>query len=228
MHRTDMQHFLSTVRSTMHASRRTRPIPRDFALALAQEPHARTTALETQLSLPLPEAVSAPAIAPPDPAPPPAPDFSALLAPLTTGRKPAYVPAHFPPLPSRHTFQETAVFPAREKDARRMRERATEEGVLAERALRKLAVAAKAGQQEKRRRGVSVVLSGPGEKVKGGKRGREDLFKDVWREIGGGEDGGVMEGALDGASDGVDLGMPEGVVVNHDLAYWRGGRMGTV
>jgi hypothetical protein len=48
-----------------------------------------------------------------------------------------------PPLPSAHTFRETAVLPILEKDSRRIREMATQEGKLGEQALRKLAGAVK-------------------------------------------------------------------------------------
>ena len=44
-----------------------------------------------------------------------------------------------PPLPSAHTYKATAVFLHREKDTRKIRELATEEGKLGEQALRKLA-----------------------------------------------------------------------------------------
>ena len=44
-----------------------------------------------------------------------------------------------PPVPSAHTYRDTAVLPRREKDAKKIRELATEEGKLGEQALRKLA-----------------------------------------------------------------------------------------
>jgi hypothetical protein len=55
----------------------------------------------------------------------------------TRGR---FVPRQMPPFPSRHAWQATAVFPGMAAEASKMamRERATEEGVLAERALRRL------------------------------------------------------------------------------------------
>ncbi|KAJ9658752.1 hypothetical protein H2198_003498 [Neophaeococcomyces mojaviensis] len=48
-----------------------------------------------------------------------------------------------PPLPSAHTYKDTAVFVQRETDPKRIRELATEEGKLGEQALRKLAGAVK-------------------------------------------------------------------------------------
>lgn len=48
-----------------------------------------------------------------------------------------------PPVPSAHTYRDTEVYQTREKDAKKIRERATEEGKLGEQALRKLAGAVK-------------------------------------------------------------------------------------
>lgn len=48
-----------------------------------------------------------------------------------------------PPVPSAHTYRDTDVFLEREKDSKRIRELATEEGKLGEQALRKLAGAVK-------------------------------------------------------------------------------------
>lgn len=57
----------------------------------------------------------------------------------------SYIPKHFPPFPSKHTYNITPVFTTREIDPRRVRERATEEGCLGEEALRKLMRASKDG-----------------------------------------------------------------------------------
>ncbi|KAI5300693.1 hypothetical protein KEM56_002256, partial [Ascosphaera pollenicola] len=46
----------------------------------------------------------------------------------------SYIPKHFPPFPSKHTYNITPVFTTREIDPRRVRERATEEGRLGEEA----------------------------------------------------------------------------------------------
>ena len=50
----------------------------------------------------------------------------------------SYIPRHFPDLPDKHTYQATPDYASREQDPRKVRERATEEGRLAEEALRKL------------------------------------------------------------------------------------------
>ncbi|KAK3061450.1 hypothetical protein LTR53_019777, partial [Teratosphaeriaceae sp. CCFEE 6253] len=122
----------------------------------------------------------------------------------------------------------TAVYAEREKDARKMREKATQEGMLAEQALRKLATAAKAGALKAERR-RSNALSGPG-KVRNAPAGLRtvedvrDTFADVMKEMGGVDEEGDlgMDGAKDMADGGIDTGMPEGVVVNFDMGYWRG------
>ncbi|EME82958.1 uncharacterized protein MYCFIDRAFT_211209 [Pseudocercospora fijiensis CIRAD86] len=221
-----MLQFLKQARTSMHANRRTRPTALDFASALAQTPITHTASLlEPQLDLELPEDISYPSIPEPDHAPPQAPDFSTLLQPLIEQKPPTWIPNHFPALPPQHAWKQTPVFPAREKDARQMRKKATEEGMLAEQALRKLAAAAKtsAMHAEKRR---SSVLSGegrarePARSHKQGTKVHEDTFGDVLREVGGVEDAMELDGATN-VRDGMDQGMPEGVMVNHDLVHWR-------
>jgi len=107
-----------------------------------------------------------------------------------------------------------------------MREKATQEGMMAEQALRKLAAAAKAGalKAEKKR---SNALSGHG-KIRGGVVGRiesrEDAFADVLKEIGGLDE--LEDLGMDtneAREDGIDVGMPEGVVVNYEMGHWRHG-----
>jgi transcription initiation factor TFIID subunit 8 len=216
------------IRTSMHSGRRTRPVAQDFSMALSLMPNAATASLlKPQLKLSIPESISYPSIPAPDPPPAPAPDFSALLEPLTTTQPPKYIPPHFPALPPQHSWKATPVFPERETDPRKMREKATQEGMLAEQALRKLASAAKAGalKAEKRR---SSVLSGPGKVRDAVHRRREDVkdtFADVMKDIGGGDEEGDLSMEVDGAGDadgdGVDVGMPEGVVVNYDMGHWR-------
>lgn len=224
-----MLELLSHARNSMELHRRTTPTAQDFQMALARVPSARTaSSLKPQLAIKLPEPISYPSIPDPPPAPAPTPDFSELLEPLLV-KKPAYVPSHFPQLPAQHAWKETAVYPTREKDARRMREKATEEGMMAEQALRKLAAAAKVGvmKAESKRR-TSLALAGVG-KVRDNAGGRkrpaaEMLFDDVLNEVGashGSHD--VM--ALDGVSEGglTQAEMEERVVVNSGMVSWRGG-----
>jgi hypothetical protein len=175
-----------------------------------------------------------------------APDFSSLLGPLVDPTAPEYIPQHFPKLPPKHAWKHTDVYPAREKDARRMREKATEEGIMAEQALRKLAAAAKAGAASAEKRRLST-LSGPGRRVQDaaalGKRatreGRdsgeaEEMFGEMMTEVAGGldhDEDAVLDLGLDGVNDlrqqGVDVGMPDGVLVNSEMGSWRrGGRRG--
>lgn len=111
-----------------------------------------------------------------------------------------------------------------------MREKATEEGMLAEQALRKLAAAAKTGAMkvEKRR---SSALSGEGKareprsQQRRGRAEHDDTFADVLKDIGGTDEAMdlSLETQADRAKDGVDLGMPEGVAVNYEMGHWRHG-----
>ena len=127
-----------------------------------------------------------------------------------------------------------------------MREKATEEGILAEQALRKLAAAAKSGAVKAEKRRLDV-LSGPGRKVsdagpgvRGGKARREsevqeEMFAAMMKQITGDkgdvDEDAVMDRGVEGMRDlqenGVDVGMPDGVVVNYEMIGWRrGGRKG--
>ncbi|CAK3757620.1 Hypothetical predicted protein [Lecanosticta acicola] len=226
-----MLKFLAHARTSMQDGRRTAPTPLDFASALAQMPTSHTAScLKPHLDLQLPEDIACPPISEPDPPPPLAPDFSNLLEPLIDRAIPSYIPKHFPARPPNHAWRHTDVFPQREKDPKKMREQATQEGMLAEQALRKLAAAAKtsAMNAEKRR---NSVLSGegkardPARPHKRGARAHEDTFADVLKEIGGLDEATDMD--VDGKSHanggGMDLGMPEGIAVNHDMNHWRKG-----
>jgi len=217
-----MLEFLNHAHDSMNDCRRTKPTALDFAAALANMPNAYTASLlEPQLHLQIPQDISNPVLSDPLPAPPSAPDFGELLEPLMTDSRPAYIPSHFPTLPPQHTWKQTAVFPEREKDARKMREKATEEGMLAEQALRKLAAAAKTGaaHAETRR---SSTLSGIGRArssapPKARARISQDTLSDVLKDMDGSDETGDM--MID--DDRRELDMPEGVSVNHEIGHWR-------
>lgn len=240
-----MRRFARYIRTSMHGMRRVRPTAQDFSMALAQMPNTSTASLLTpHLRLPIADSISCPAIPPPEPESPSAPDLSRLLQPLVSQRPPSYIPRHFPALPPQHTWQATPVYTEREKDSRRMRELMTQEGVMAEQALRRLATAAKAAtadtlKAERSRKRRGEALSGVGKVRRDGggagvgRRGagdRLDAFADVLKDVSG--DGLVAEGEEDLAVEGkegrrgddVDIGMPEGVVVNYDMGHWRHGR----
>lgn len=132
----------------------------------------------------------------------------------------AYVPAHFPPLPSQHSWKQTPVYTERENDPRKIRERATQEGILAEQALRKLTSAnnPRAAQHQQ----TSKV-----------EMDREALWNATLVDVMDGiEDQKGSEGdiVLDGSVTalGVEntkvaeiLKATGGMVVNHDRAHWR-------
>ncbi|KAH8424358.1 TBP-associated factor 8 family protein [Aspergillus melleus] len=136
--------FASYIRQSMLSSRRIQPIPQDFEHALKRHslrlddliPHTKPP----PTSEPIPTLL---------PSPPPEDDsFKTLpsLGPQLSGEddrvRSAHIPKHFPEFPSKHTYRHTPVFTEREQDARKIRERATEDGRHGEEALRKLARAA--------------------------------------------------------------------------------------
>jgi hypothetical protein len=101
-------------------------------------------------------AFTQPPFSPPEPADPPPPDLDLLLGPELSGRADkesrTYIPPHLPPFPPKHAWKATPVYTNRENDPRKIREKATEEGILAEQSLRKLMAAQKAGLQRNKAR----------------------------------------------------------------------------
>ncbi|KAF2840248.1 hypothetical protein M501DRAFT_911077, partial [Patellaria atrata CBS 101060] len=145
-----MASFLSDVTRSMHTCRRTTPLPQDFIHALATR-EITPSSLYPHLELPLPPSIVQPTIPPPPPTVPP-PDTRRLETVLgndLSGKAEKstknFIPTHFPAFPPKHTFHATPVFAARETDPRKIRELATQEGILAEQALRKLMAAQKSG-----------------------------------------------------------------------------------
>ena len=140
----DMAHFLTDVRQSMLSSRRTLAIPQDFLQAL----HTHQLSLRSLLShldppiLPSRSqfALSTEVVEEEETYALP------FLGPVLNGapdeRAKLYVPKHFPAFPSKHTYKATPDFPDRERDPRKIRERATEEGRMGEEALRRLVGAA--------------------------------------------------------------------------------------
>ena len=234
----------------MHGSRRAQPLPQDFIHALAST-NASPAFLQEHLSLhdlysessPLAPSILQPAIPDPPPAEPPPPDLTSVLgADLISAREKSqrgYIPKHFPPLPSQHTWRDTPILSKREEDPRKIRERATDEGMEAERALRKLVVARNMGVAE---RGQKKVVRG--------KKG-QDLEK-VWKETldaiaqgdderekrSNGDDVMAMDEidlnfGFDGTADEKPLArrqnhivsrksdVDSGMLVNYEKKYWR-------
>jgi transcription initiation factor TFIID subunit 8 len=123
----------------MSSNRRTQPIPQDFISALA---HLGITPSDLLPHIELKQlpSVTQPPLLSESPDEPPSPTINALLGSglVDVPIRMKYIPPHLPQIPSRHTWKDTAIYSKRESDARRIRELATEEGVLAEQAMRKL------------------------------------------------------------------------------------------
>jgi len=209
-----MQHFLRIVRDSMLSNRRTQPIPQDFVAALADIgvlPHQ----LMEHVKLKLPQNVTQPPIAPPEHDDPKTEHQEGLLGAQLSGQKSGmkWVPAHLPDLPSKHTYQHTPIYTERENDARKIRERATEEGVLAEQAMRKL-----------------LVKGGHGHaKVSFATKKAEQVWEDTMaalmsmdNEQRAREDDADFDDFGDRQQDEYDNAM----LVNYESRYWRSGARG--
>jgi transcription initiation factor TFIID subunit 8 len=153
-HDSDILKFLEFTRMSMTSNRRLQPIPQDWAYALARL-HIKSSELSPHLELPSAPEITQPTLAlyPPDPPLNPQPEL--FLGPELTGLavRQKYVPSHLPPIPSKHTWKHTDIYPKREEDARKIREIAQAEGVMAEQAMRKLMASgahAKASKKDRR------------------------------------------------------------------------------
>lgn len=152
-----MRNFLSRVRNSMSSARRTTTVPHDWIYALKSSGLKGSAPLEQHFDTgDIPPSFLQPSFAPPEPPEQPPPDLEGMLGPELSGRadkdKRKYIPAHFPPFPPKYAWQATPVYAQRERDPARIREKATEEGILAEQSLRRLMAAQKAGLQKNKAR----------------------------------------------------------------------------
>jgi transcription initiation factor TFIID subunit 8 len=213
-----MLHFLALVRSSMHSNRRIQPVPQDFVTALSRF-GITPNELLPHIQLPLSPSITQPPIYPGPPDEQPLPSTNGILGPALAGlaNREKYMPAHLPDLPSRHTWKDTEIYTKRETDARKIRELATEEGVLAEKAMRKLMAGA--------------ALSKP---AIGGRSSRKDQM--IWEQ--------TMDAILQvdedqqPSEDGIDWPGEHGkaqtaaslntaIPVNYDRRFWRQSARGT-
>ncbi|KAL1614636.1 hypothetical protein SLS54_009606 [Diplodia seriata] len=233
-----MLHFLSDVRASMEHARRTTATPTDFARALAHTGYTASD-LEPQLALPLPPAVALPPVPDAPPAEEPPPRLEAVLGAELSGAADknarAYIPAHLPAFPSKHTWQATPVYSSRETDPRKIRERATQEGILAEQALRKLMAANRTGSSRRRAAGGkdAAAAGGGGEKRKSPPASKQ-MWEEAMREIIREDEmkrGDVIMGGMDDEQSGGDKAndfvVDTGLLVNYDKKYWRKGAQST-
>lgn len=223
-----MAHYLTDVRQSMLSCRRTQPIPQDFLQALHTHqlslrsliPHLKPPVPPDRSQYPLQS----------DPSQEDEHQQLRLLSSLFTtapdDQAKAFVPKHFPNLPSKHTYKATAEFPVRESDPRKIRERATEEGRMGEEALRRFVGASSntSGQDPSRREGRKGRKSG--------RARRNQMFAETMAAYAGGDADGMD---IDGASgdkgkrtqkeDGdTSRNLGSGRLhsaVNADKRYWR-------
>ena len=226
----DTLRMLSLVSRSMLSCRRTIPIPQDFAAVLARE----------SLSLDELAPYLKPSIAPSSSQPrlelsPPTKEqdvpLAQLLGPELSGEserdRRRFVPAHFPPFPSKHTYRFTFTSTERRTDPRQVRELATPDSRLGEDALRRLVSSSWTTQPR------------TGEAAGGTKRSRRDELQAMWletmekaaeRDMGSTALGGNKDGRSGGqnASGEQDQGHGRGVArlrlpgpVNYERQYWR-------
>ncbi|CAD6583209.1 MAG: hypothetical protein ASARMPRED_001261 [Alectoria sarmentosa] len=220
-----MAHYLADVRQSMLSCRRTQAIPQDFLQALHTHqlslrsllPHLDPPLNPSRTQMPLQMDIAQDNDE----------QHLRFLGPLLNAdpneKLRAYVPKHFPELPSKHTYKATPEYAEHEQDPRKVREKATEEGRLGEEALRRL-VGAGAG--------ISAPESRQGQKTQSARAVRDQ----VWKE--------TMQAVTQEAPHGMDLDTESGIgkgkqkegdlppvssseygrlgsAVNADKRYWR-------
>ncbi|KAL2404891.1 hypothetical protein ABEF93_008121 [Exophiala dermatitidis] len=201
-----MMKFLSRVRRSMQAARRSVPIATDFETAI------------DVLQVPRPDDQlepykTSPRINPPLlPTPPPEDEFHntvelppAFLGPELDGHgqlhRFSFNTKGLPELPSAHTYKNTPVYPQRETDTRKIRELATQEGKLGEQALRKLAGAVKLDAAHPlETNGSTQKISTTPQQQKKGHKGTsisvEAIFEETLRDLLAKEPGGFELGPI--------------------------------
>lgn len=239
-----MTHFTRRIQQSMLHARRSRPLPGDLAYAISAFNIPLST-LQGDLDLHLPPEVTQPPLFPRAPSTSSAIDFDSTAADLvsatfgstvTQKQRNRHVPKHFPTFPPPHTYKATPVMTEREADARRVRERATQEGVLAEQALRKLVAARRPGRRSNGARlGISLDRAAIVEAR------NEEAFREAMKSVmkedrdanrDQGEGGNRMTDGLDDERmmDAQDLNLDfgGGALVNYDRAFWRKGAAGSL
>lgn len=224
----DMAHYLADVRQSMLSCRRTQAIPQDFLQAL----HTHQLSLRSllpHLDPPVePERSQFPLHA--EAAQDNDEQHLRFLGPLLNAdpneNLRAYVPKHFPELPSKHTYKSTPEYAEHEQDPRKVREKATEEGRLGEEALRRLVGA-----------GAGGPAQGPqqGQRTKSARLARDQVWMETMQAV-------TQEtpNAIDGMDFDVEAGVGKGKrkegdpppvlsfgygqigsAVNAEKRYWR-------
>jgi transcription initiation factor TFIID subunit 8 len=234
-----MKNFLAQVRTSMLSARRTETVAHDWVYALASSGYSGSAPLDQHFDTgTVPPSLLQPYFDPPAPPEAPPPETESLLGPALSGNADKdtrpYIPKHFPAFPSKHTYKATPVFTNRENDPRKIREKATEEGVLAEQSLRKLMAAQKAGIQKqnvgKRKRSrrmkesdtlwqeaMTDLLGEEREREKEDERRQRQMDEDEDMDWGmPRDDAPVRQPAVDR-----NVNLEEGVHVNYEQKYWR-------
>lgn len=131
----DMTHFLAEVRQSMLSSRRIQAIPQDFLQSLHTHqlslssliPHLDPPVSSSRSQFSLDEKEEQHELS-----------FSGPpLIGISDAQSRPYIPQHFPAFPSTHTYKVTPEISERERDPRKIRELAMEEGRVGEEALRR-------------------------------------------------------------------------------------------
>jgi transcription initiation factor TFIID subunit 8 len=219
----------------MLSARRTETVAHDWIYALTSSGYKGSAPLDQHFDTgAIPPSLLQPYFEPPAPPEAPPPETESLLGPGLSGKADkdtrAYIPKHFPAFPSKHTYKATPVFTNRENDPRKIREKATEGGVLAEQSLRKLMAAQKAGIQKqnvgKRKRSrrmkesdklwqdaMTDLLDEEREREKDEERRQAQMDED--------DDWGMTDVPVPQPTVDRNVNLEEGVHVNYEQKYWR-------
>ena len=210
----------------MLSSRRVQPLPADFLQSLHTH-QLLLSSLLPHLNPPVTADRSMVALSPATTEPEPQDQqyLSNLFLDSTSNQEArSYIPSHFPPFPSQHTYKATPSLPSVERDPRRVRELAAQDARLAEAALRKL-VGARSDMN------LSTTTH-TGNGVKSLRARRDDAWKEAMQTVtpalnNGLEDSDDMqgvEGRGGNSASNRNAANPSGYLstsVNAGKQYWR-------
>ncbi|KAL8789798.1 MAG: hypothetical protein Q9195_006632 [Heterodermia aff. obscurata] len=215
-----MHHFLGDVRQSMLGSKRVQPTPADFLQSLHTH-QLLLSSLLPHLNPPVTGDKSMVVLRPESAEPEEQDQHVSNLLLGNPNEARSYIPSHFPPFPSQHTYKATPNLPSVERDPRKVRELAAQNARLGEAALRKLVGAGS---------DIKLSTNAPtGKEVRSLRARRDDVWKEAMQTVTPAlsiepADSDDMQGLEGRGASNRNKASPSGYLstsVNAGKQYWR-------